>query len=423
MECDEHVCQQSLMIPCGDGQCAMQYNFVRIFATLFNENGTTFICSTLRDLAFQCEIHRPLPLWTLDGGFCVWFPEAWSSRVNATIENICRFLLKCKLSFNLSTNCPIADSLTQQQLDMLCSLTFVEIAYPPGPLLCPLMYTSYKTGHQVKDGLLPDYMIIKGQLRCAGFHLTINGVRTSVSDLQVSVISLSSVIERNLCRAAVNHSSELSFALNYSKVAPHFDTSCWHKWLPFFNFSSVNEIVSSCSEYCLSPHRIHNGFTECLPGALDERAIIRPTKRYNNHCLNCITYTQEAVCLSVLFIGYALSTCAHAEDTYSAEINNDITTLKCNEKDASDCRIIRSHILRSSMTNTENMSITTPLFSFKALPFIEHCDTYLDTATGIDEAVEHCLYKWTCADNEYRCHTGQCIPFDWLCDGKIDTLL
>ncbi|CAF4318606.1 unnamed protein product, partial [Adineta steineri] len=27
---------------------------------------------------------------------------------------------------------------------------------------------------------------------------------------------------------------------------------------------------------------------------------------------------------------------------------------------------------------------------------------------------------WICADNEYRCLTGQCIPFAWLCDGEWD---
>ncbi|CAF0987280.1 unnamed protein product [Adineta steineri] len=66
------------------------------------------------------------------------------------------------------------------------------------------------------------------------------------------------------------------------------------------------------------------------------------------------------------------------------------------------------------------MAIITPVSSSKVLPFAQYCDTFSDTAISTDENVEHCLHKWICADNEYRCLTGQCIPFVWLCDGEWD---
>jgi hypothetical protein len=419
MECDEHLCGQSGFFPCGDGQCAIPYGFTEVLAVWIVENKISFVCSTLRDLAFQCEIHHPLPFWTLENGFCVWFPHSWSGPENETTKRECDFFLKCQLSRNLSTLCTATD-IDSVLISTLCKAFLHSIRYPPGALISPLIYTYYKVDRQLADGLLPDYVYIEGRLRCAGFHLNITGFGSSISNLEMMAITMSSVVDRQLCRLAVTRESESSFIRNHSVFAPHYDMSCWHDWLQFFNFSAVEEAAASCKELCLSPHRIHNDVPDCDFDSLDETSIARPIKRYNNHCLHCITHEQQAVCIPVGYIGFESFSCARGENTYSTETSVLIKTVKCDDKDASECHIVRSYFMQSSIDKA-NMTVTTPFFFFAKVPrFSQYCDTYFDTETGTDEAVEHCLNKWACADNQYRCLTGQCIAFDWLCDGKRD---
>ncbi|CAF1293196.1 unnamed protein product [Adineta steineri] len=419
MECDEHICQEATSFSCGDGQCTLPYTFTKSLSNLINGDDQTFICSTLRDLAFFCEIHQPMRLWTLKDGFCVWFSASWSNQVSGTLDNLCEFLLKCRLSRSLSTICP-TDDIISLLLKGDCRSKLGLIKYPPGPLLGPLMNTYYDSDYQLTPTLLPNYAITRGQMRCAGFQLTITGNGFLIPEPKIFLLSLNTKVDRRICRYAASPNSESSFIRNYSILAPHFDTVCWHKWLPYFNLSTVEEVVASCSEMCLSPHRIHDGIGNCRDdNFFDETTIISPIQHYNNHCLNCLTHKQEAICLPVFYIGTKSSICADGEDIYLGETNIALQTLKCNSKDATECHIIRSHIIQPSI-NKNNMTIITSVSSSKVLPFAQYCDTFSDTAISIDENVEHCLYKWICADNEYRCLTGQCIPFIWLCDGEWD---
>jgi hypothetical protein len=50
------------------------------------------------------------------------------------------------------------------------------------------------------------------------------------------------------------------------------------------------------------------------------------------------------------------------------------------------------------------------------LDWSEICDGFIDCQDGIDE--KHCWQLETneCADNEYRCHNGQCIPIAFFSD-------
>ncbi|CAF4059973.1 unnamed protein product [Adineta steineri] len=419
MECDEHLCPEFKPFSCGDGQCGFPYTLSKSLSDLIFADNLTFMCYTLRDLAFFCEIHQPRPFWTLKDGFCVLFPESWNNQVSGTLDGRCEFLLKCRLSSRLSKNCPMDDNITLS-LKGDCQSNLGFIRYPRRPLLGPLINTYYDLEYQITPGLLPNYAIIKGQMRCAGFQLTITERNISMSAPQSSSLSHSISLNRHLCRLATNSSLESPSIRNYSIFAPHFDTACWHKWLSYFNLSTVEEMAASCNEFCLSPHRIHDGISNCrLSNHFDETTIISPIQNRSNHCLNCLTREQEAICVPIFHINTGLLMCTHGEDKYLREPNIALKTLKCNNKDATECHIIRSHVIQPSI-NKNNMTSMAQVSSAKVLPFAQYCDTFSDTAISIDENVEHCLHKWSCADNEYRCLTGQCIPFVWLCDGEWD---
>jgi hypothetical protein len=381
----------------------------------------TSACSTLRDLAFQCELHEPLPLWTLANGFCMLYRGSWDT-IKTTIEDECEFLLKCQFSRGLSTKCP-TNNMLSILLNTQCKSKLDRIKYPPGSLSGPRTYTFYKADHQLKDNSLPDHVIISGQLRCNGFHLTINEYELPPSTPEDTLLYYSFAVEWFLCNITENSVTEPKLIRNYSAIAPHFDISCWHKWLPLLNLSRIAEVAGLCTHYCLSPHRIHDGVPDCIYYALDERSIALSITHPKNHCLSCITRKRQAICLPTDKINSIEFICAQGEDTYIAGTSVAIKDLKCTNHDVSECHIIRDYISQSSL-DKENITVTIPSEnSFKVLPFRQYCDTYFDTDTGIDESVEHCFNKWTCAKNEYRCQTGQCIPFAWLCDGKKDSVL
>jgi hypothetical protein len=276
----------------------------------------------------------------------------------------------------------------------------------------------------LKDGLLPDYIIINGQLRCAGFHLTVNGYKPPIdSAFDMSSISFSYAVEWIICNLAESSIAGPEFIRNYSVFAPHFDTSCWYKWFPLFNLSRIAEIVDLCTHFCLSLHRIHDGVSDCINSTLDETTITRSVKHSKNHCLNCITQKKQAICVPTGKINYGESICEQGEDIYVSETNVAIKDLKCTNYDASECHIIRDHISQSLLSRENVTVITSSVHTSMVYPFRQYCDTYFDTETGVDESVDHCMNKWICATNEYRCLNGQCIPFDWLCDGKKVSVL
>jgi hypothetical protein len=396
----------------------MPYLLKRELATTIAN--TPISCSTIRDIAFQCEIYEPMRLWTLANGFCMFIPGQWGI-IGTTVESKCQFYFKCQLSRSLSINCP-KNNILSILLNTQCKSKRDQIKYPPGSLFGPRTYTFYNADHQLKDGLLPDYVIINGQLKCAGFHLTVNEYEVPRLTSEVLTVFFSYDVEQFLCHTIENSVNKSQLIRNYSTFAPHFDVSCWYKWLPLLNLSSITEVAGLCTQSCLSPHRIHDGVSNCIYNKLDERTIALSVKHSKNHCLNCITHERQAICLPTDKINSGESICAQGEDKYIAGTNVAIKDLKCTNHDASECHIIRDYISQSSLSKENVTVITSSGKPFKVLPFAQYCDTYIDTETGIDESVDHCLKEWTCARNEYRCKTGQCIPFDWLCDGKKDSV-
>ncbi|CAF1457476.1 unnamed protein product [Adineta steineri] len=430
MDCDERVCWNHESISCGDGICVLPYRLILNIADMSNDKGLTAQCYTLRDIAFQCEIHRPFRLWTLSGGFCTHLKLPWGDELFTSEEGACEFRLKCHLSSNLSANC-LMDDRKFMWLESLCT-SYTHVSYPRDSLLGPFFDTYYPTKLHLYNSVFPSLIHVHGGLRCAGFHVTFIefSMLENLEGAESLYFAEASRMEERLCRFAAKTNPQQSFVRNHSNLAPHFNTSCWHKWLAFFDLSNVEEVAAECNEYCLSPHRISDGLSDCLGRyrnvsagisvSLDERSIGGPFELYHKSCLNCIgSRTQNPICLPVSYIDSFQPHCMDGKERYLIGTEIAIKSLKCDGKDASECHIIRDYVIQSFI-DEKNITITTTTSSFiKVLPFIQHCDTYFDTETGIDESVEHCLDKWSCAANEYRCLTGQCIPLDWICDGKV----
>ena len=368
MECDERQCPAGLGMSCGNGQCAMSYLMRKKLPTVSREE--TYRCSTLRDIAFQCELHEPMRLWTLANGFCMFIDGAWG-KIGTTVESKCEFYLKCQFSRGLSDNCPASSTLSML-LKSQCKSTLDWIQYPSGSLFGPRTYTFYKADHQLKDGLSPDYVLINGQLRCAGFHLTANQYEFSRSIFDIVDIAAPYTIEQFLCQTRENSVNESQLMRNYSVFAPHFDLSCWSQWLPLLNRSSITEIASSCTPSCLSSHRINDGNIDCPLSSIDQMGIFSSLQPPRKHCLNCITNERQAICLPTEYVDSALSRCAQGEDVYIAGIDREINDFKCTQHDPSGCQIIRDHIIASS-SRKENLTVTISSGnSFQVLPFQQH---------------------------------------------------
>lgn len=138
-------------------------------------------------------------------------------------------------------------------------------------------------------------------------------------------------------------------------------------------------------------------------------------EKHRYQCLN-----KNASCLTVLNIENGMFQCSPyfpVESVY--ETKKDLKDRQCKSKGSDDCRFIRQYISQSrkssSFVNTTNITKTVD----KAIHFWSYCDSIWDMDYGADEI--NC-YEWKCHPDFlfYQCRTGQCIPFDWLCNGEWD---
>jgi hypothetical protein len=414
MECDEHLCLKNFMVSCGDGQCVMPLSFGESASNIGTAIHGLYVCSSLRNLAFQCEKYSFRPVWTLKEGFCTPIVDSWIAHKTDNIEDWCVFRLKCVLSGGVSTRCPPSIT-SSMELATICEPLLHYIEYPQKPVMNPFARTVYMLDNLIKKDSSPQYIRVNGRFRCAGFHLIVTN-----KDLRITLLNSVSV-DRDICRQAAKSKSDEFFLHNHSALAPQFNTSCWNDWVSLFNLSTVMDIVTECNEFCLSSHRIHDSVLNCMVKDFDEKPLSQSIQHRRRHCLNCLSSEQQKVCRPVYYLTSSSPFCARGEDIYLTGTHVVLTSLKCDAQDTSECHIFRAHVTKSYIDG-ENITEATSLPStVKVIPFAQYCDTYVDTNTGQDEDVEHCLNKWTCANNEYRCLSGQCIPFDWLCDGKLQS--
>ncbi len=119
-------------------------------------------------------------------------------------------------------------------------------------------------------------------------------------------------------------------------------------------------------------------------------------------------------------VGDQYDDCKNTHDEYSHEDDVNLKNFICISRNSVHCKFLRHYLLQSSQETTSTTFFSTGVDNaMKVLKFWSYCDTIWDLNYGIDET--DCL-EWKCPLDEpyYQCKTGQCIPFEWLCNGVWD---
>jgi hypothetical protein len=98
--------------------------------------------------------------------------------------------------------------------------------------------------------------------------------------------------------------------------------------------------------------------------------------------------------------------------------------LVCDERYNAGCLYLRNYIEISSKDPEKAIVTNNSMLddSSIVLPFRSYCNSFFDFNSGMDESPEFCD-KWICSIDQYQCFSGQCIPHNWVCDGKFTLLV
>jgi hypothetical protein len=393
-ECDDRMCLRPYW-PCGDGQC------IRERTEFQRGSGSHVGCTSLREQYHMCETHGGRKQWTLSNGRCfhsLLYKE--EILLNRGASDQCLYLLRCALSTGAEKNCPCeSNSSCIYQLLKRCNSSMIQ--YPTGALLAPYAFSFYSLT-RIWNSPIPDSILLNGTIKCRRhmaerFILWERGWGDNV------------VIEYNICSAVLPFSAR-NVVLN---------RLCHSDSLTFNNHSYHFIDVCQNSEECISAYRINDGYWNCLGGGDEDR-----TDLVNISCANVRPYRlrcseEEPSCLPIVSVGDQYQECTNHHDEFWMGIGRPLSTLVCNKQAKGDCQLIRQYIEKSWKTDTHlNNSITPALVD--RIPFFWFCDTFWHMNLKEDEAAGMCQTYWTCKEDQWRCHTGQCIKADWVLDGEWD---
>jgi hypothetical protein len=209
---------------------------------------------------------------------------------------------------------------------------------------------------------------------------------------------------------------------NRSYTDPHYDANCWNTSKTFNNRSY--QVSFNCETKCISKYRVRDGIRNCFRDE-ESKSINNSCPQIQRHRLQCSS--SELTCLSAQVLGDSYPICSNSRDEFDRETNTDfLTHLKCEYRTDPGCIYIRNYITKSSESSVNKTdNVTNTLIDDRSeivIPFRFYCNSFLNTMSNIDELPEFCQ-KWICANDQYQCLSGQCIPPHWVCDGKFTILL
>jgi hypothetical protein len=197
---------------------------------------------------------------------------------------------------------------------------------------------------------------------------------------------------------------------DYSPDAPMFHPYCWNDTKTFDHHLYQTAVDICSSTDCISKYRLKDGSRDCVR-SVDENNHVSSSCQsitsYRFHCLeedtcllvdNINTYEAPANCTNNYYHGLAFR------------------SVHCRERHDSNCQILKDFVARSSVLPniTRNNLMTNDQ---SKLLFHQCCDTFFNHPSRLDEYPPFCQH-WICPKNQYQCSSGQCIPPEWICDGK-----
>jgi hypothetical protein len=124
-----------------------------------------------------------------------------------------------------------------------------------------------------------------------------------------------------------------------------------------------------------------------------------------------------------LAIGDGDATCTNKRDEVTPSGLIVKRNVYCRQRNDEGCLFLQDYIRQSFSTSTTSNDSSihiqniTDIATIK-LPFQYYCDSFLNSDDKLDESNQFCQ-QWVCRTDQYQCLSGQCIPIEWICDGKI----
>jgi hypothetical protein len=399
--CDEHLCYRR-QFSCGDGQCLSRLSripFQRI-------DPLSAKCDSLRDYAYQCELHKSESLWTSKSGRCLVYSRynvpltEINDYENLSNEEKCSWLVRCALVKQKAPWCPCFGNDCAANITRICQQSL--IFYPSGRLFNTLINVAYARNRTDWRDTMPDVFFIFGSLKCRGFHLTFK--KDEVRPLVMSNVYIESFqYDSYWC----NFNLTLQHR-NSTSLAPQYNLNCERHRYTFTGKPYAFDDVCEISRECISNHRLLDKSKDCYD-SLDEvmSTKIEPSCLSDKHRFRCSN--EQPTCYLVKDLYVSESACANHHDTYLYGNGTPISSLKCLSVDQSGCITLRDYI-----RNHENVTL------FRStIPYAYNCDTYWDIDSKIDELTINCQ-QWICSPGEYQCLTGQCILPSSVCNNMWD---
>ncbi|CAF2933194.1 unnamed protein product [Rotaria sp. Silwood2] len=409
--CDDSLCPPH-QFSCGDGECILSSSRI----PLRHRFDVGQFCKNLRDHVHVCELSQgrfPYPLWTQEhSGSCLPWPddERISRRMN--LSDYCRFLVQCALTNGLQNDCPCGGtnrSACYSAINEMCGHERFVI-YPARFWIAPFILSTYNVIERDWNDTTPDSFVVNGSIKCRGYHGERYG--PDFANISLTFLKLGTILYEHLfCNV-------YPIVKNYSSLTPKYDQSCWAKTDTTFNNQSYLFDDVCQQNLCFSRYRIQDSLHNCQ-NSFDEK--ISPSSalplQQQNFRFQCSDHERKS--LLARAIGDKRPDCATNErDEYTPDNSTPLTVFQCTTHDKSGCSFLKNYITKTFTVQSLDQFIGTASQTPEVVPFHYYCDTFWDLVSKEDESFENCQ-NWICPKDQYQClRSKQCIPKQWICDGK-----